>query len=105
MEHVYTPPSDDDELPMIKVAPEVINEDVTNNEPIPIPGSEHPLGTPALPTVEAVHVPLSAIVQPACDDHSLQLEFLEGMSVDEFSPFLFNLSAGDDVFPLLHVQV
>ena len=94
-----TPPSDDDELPMSKVAPEVINEDVTDNELIPIPDSEYLLGTSVLLTIEAV--PFSAVSPPTVfDNHSLQLGFLEGKSVDEFSPLLFNSSAGNDVSPL-----
>ena len=78
------PPSDDDQ----KAGPEVTNDDFTiNDEPIPIPSSEQLLEAPALLTVEAI--PLPPVNQPLCDGHNLQLGFLDGEPVDEFSPLFF----------------
>ena len=96
------PPSD--ESSHIQAVPEEINEDTTSNKPIPVtksPSSEGLVGAPASSTIDPEALP--ADCQPSLGNHSL-LEFLDGESVDEFSPLHFNSSAGDDGFVQLRVN-
>ena len=92
------PPSE--ESSHIQAVHEEINEDITSSKPIldtNSPSPESLVGAPASSTFDPEALP--AVSQPAAafDNHSL-LKFLGGESVDEFSPLLFNSSAGDDGF-------